>query len=315
MTNDKAEPLKSMRVLQMPIPTGAKYEIREMDGGKIIMGVPILSPGRWRDSNTMTECIYTPKSLQNYSVIRNGLWTRHPGGVPRSALEKVGEKRDVYYGDNPNDTVGKALRANIFYHARTQDSRDALTLMEEGIVSSLSVEHGGKESWNSEEKAYEMHNIDLYGSAQVDVGACEGASHLFSELHPLDAERQRDDEIEQGGDTIDEKEFEEMKEKLTALEKSSAEKDGQIKELSENLEKAKQGEGDKQLAAAMDEIKELKAAREKDEERIKALENMPDPKSTGAGGGAPTELEDGYPGVTFKRDEIYDGRRDMSWQT
>lgn len=136
------------------------------DGG-ISITAKLLASGTWTDSNVGTPLFYSEKALETYAKnwMDTSLWSRHSGGTPRSITDKIGEIK------NPRFENG-AVFGDLWLHGKTQTSRDTIELIKNNLVKAVSVEHGGKERWNTTNKRYEIEEIIFLGCAVVNRGAC-----------------------------------------------------------------------------------------------------------------------------------------------
>jgi hypothetical protein len=154
-----------------------------VDGGLLVRNVRLLGSGTWIDSNIQTPLYYPAETLQKYAGnwIDRSLWNRHSGGSPRAITDKIGEIRTPRFMDN-------AVFGDLWLHEKTQNSKDVAEMIKAGLVDYVSVEHGGKEIYNPNEKRYEAEQIVFGGVAVVNQGACKvctinNESTLDSESH------------------------------------------------------------------------------------------------------------------------------------
>lgn len=248
--------------------------VRGGDGSLLVKDVPLLAEGEWTDSSVQTPLFYPQSILKkcaNNWVIRS-IWARHSGGMPRSITDKVGEIENERF-----DESAKAILGDLRFHCRTQVSKDCSELVEGGFINAVSVEHGGTEKFNREASRYEAEELEFYGLAMVDRGACETcvirrkSSIDESQIHAeLSSERtpSRNGEASEGGKkNMDEEmvnKFAEIEARLAALEE-------QLKPESEGEGEPSQDEP-KEMAKLELTIKELG-------EKVKALEMVPNKKT------------------------------------
>jgi hypothetical protein len=154
-----------MRELRAKISLG---QYQEVDSGLLVKDVKLLASGTWTDSHMGTPLFYPEAVLERYASnwVDNSLWSRHGGGIPRSITEKIGEIRNPRYN-------GGAVIGDLWLHEKTQTSRDTAELIKAGLVDYVSVEHGGKERWNAQEKRYDAEELVFGGVAVVNKGACK----------------------------------------------------------------------------------------------------------------------------------------------
>jgi len=156
------------RQLRIRLPQGQFIELGPNEGGGILIkNVPLLVEGTWRDSRVGTPLHYSSKTLKKCAEnwTSNTLWVKHSGGAPRSIIDKIGEVKNQHFEKD-------GVYGDLWFHMKTQASRDSAELVRAGLVNFVSVEHGGKESYNSKEKRHEAEDITFSGVALVDRGAC-----------------------------------------------------------------------------------------------------------------------------------------------
>lgn len=276
--------------------SGSKYV--ERDGGLLVKDVKLLAEGTWTDSHVQTPLYYPDETLRKYSTnwIDYSLWSRHSGGQPRSIIDKIGEIENPRYGSS-------ATMGDLFYHCRTQTSRDAAEYtkycIDSGTALFVSVEHGGKEVWNPSERRYEASEIVFGGCAVVNQGACKVCQINNEDPTYFDySDSSLEDEY-----LTDTKELED---KIKELEGVIETRDARIKELEQPPVVES---GTKELEAKIAELEtQFKELSEKMEtfdaldNRVKELESKPDPKTTVAG----VEFGIGKPmkSITIKNGEI-----------
>jgi len=258
-----------------------KFERSET--GLLVRDVILLAEGTWTDSYQQTPCRYKTGVLEKYcsNWKDNGLWGRHPGGAPRSVDEKIGEVQNPRY-----DKKLKAVVGDLFFHLKSQKSRDIAEMVEAGIINAVSVEIGGTERYNAKEKCFEAESIDFYGLAVVDKGACqtclirhEEANHYYQDFSPDEGQ---DGMPPQEGDKMDIEELtkvvQDLAAKVAAIEEKLA-----LKQEEAPDEKKPEDE-EKELSKKLTEaLKKLSVA----EERIKKLENTPNSRGHSGGADAP----------------------------
>jgi len=156
------------RQLRIQLPQGQFIELGPNEGGGILVkNVPLLVEGTWSDSRVGTPLHYPSKTLKKCAEnwTSNTLWVKHSGGAPRSIIDKIGEVKNQHFEKD-------GVYGDLWFHMKTQASKDSAELVRAGLVNFVSVEHGGKESYNSKEKRHEAEDITFSGVALVDRGAC-----------------------------------------------------------------------------------------------------------------------------------------------
>lgn len=257
-----------------------KFERSE--SGLLVKDVILLAEGTWIDSYQQTPCRYKPGVLEKYcsNWKDNGLWGRHPGGAPRSVDEKIGDVRNPRY-----DKKLKAVVGDLFFHLKSQKSRDIAEMVEAGIINAVSVEIGGTERYNAKESCFEAESIDFYGLAVVDKGACEtclirhkAANHYYQDFSPA---KGQDGTPPQEGDKMD---IEELSKIVQDLAQKVAAIEEKLTPKQEEAPEKKPEDEEKELSKKLtDALKKLSEA----EERLKKLENTPNFRGHSGSGEAP----------------------------
>lgn len=193
--NEEASP---MRLLSSPF--DSKNEKIEIDGDLLVKGVRMLASGTWTDSAVQTPLHYPAATLEKYA--RNWSdtagWTRHTGGFPRDATDKVAEILNPRYENG-------AVVADIMIYGDTSKGRDMAAQVKKGRVKYVSVEHTGDERYNASTRQLEATSINFSGFAFVNKGACKLCR--INEAAPLEAVQDAPEPVVQV-ETMDTKELE-----------------------------------------------------------------------------------------------------------
>jgi hypothetical protein len=253
--------------------------VTEPDGSLLIRDVPMLAEGQWTDSAVGTPLFYPAKALEEYAGNWSDTsgWSRHLGGVPRDSTDKVAEAVNPHYGQftDKNGAVHQAVVSDVRVHPHTQKSRDMQEMIRHGLISFVSVEHGGDERLNPVTRQMEAHTLTFSGFAFVNKGACKLCR--LNEQPPSDAPKETP-AIPPEEPEMDTKELEAKLEAVTKeLEAVKAQKPAAVTV-----------EIPKELTEAVGKIKELADTNAALLKRIDALEKDGTP-ATGAG--ATHELE------------------------
>ena len=247
-----------------------------LEGGALkVTNIVALAEGEWTDSAVGTPLFYPSRVLEadHGKWVAPGIWSRHMGGTARSITDKIGIVKNPRY-----DAELKAVIVDGIFHGKTQASRDVIELIENEIVTDVSVEVGGKDEWNATTKRYEAASLAFYGLAVVDRGACTVCKMKRNEAIECQAEEERKD-----------METKELEQKLAALEAEKVElvkkADTEKAELAKQLEAVSKSRVDEQAATkvANDElVKKLSEALA----RITELEKTPTAPLTLPGNGS-----------------------------
>lgn len=261
------------------------------DKGLLVRDAILLAEGTWADSNVRTPCYYPSAVLERYASNwkENGLWSRHPGGVPRSVADKVGSVVDPRYSSEY-----KAIMGDLLFHMKSQLSRDIAEMVQEGLVNAVSVEIGGEEYYNRKTKQNEAVSIDGYGVAVVDKGACDvclirhkSASdadiiiHADKLLMPDKGEDEPPKEVTDLEIGELEKKLQDLAARVSAIEKEMAPEEEEKKEepKGEDKEKKEASAVDEVLRTLTGTVEEMRKQQTEANEKIKALENTAKPRT------------------------------------
>lgn len=167
---------------------GGKFE-KTPEGGLRVKGVKLLAVGTWTDSAQRTACEYSAETLKQYAGNWHdyAIWSRHFGGVPRSITEKIGMVENPRFESD-------AVVGDLFYHGVTQQSRDTISMIENGLANFVSVETISKEKWNVGKKVYQAQELGFTGLATVNQGACRVCKIRDNEAEAAMPDKEREDE-------------------------------------------------------------------------------------------------------------------------
>ena len=279
------KPVSQTRTLEISISPG--NFIRLKNGGLQVNNIVALAEGTWTDSAIGTPLHYGARILERDASnwIGRGIWTRHQGGSPRSITDRIGMIKNPRY-----DADQKAIVVDGTFHGRSQASKDVIQMIEDGEVTDVSAEVGGKEVWNAETKRYEAASLAFYGFATVDRGACTVCKMKRNEA--AECEQLEEEERKQ-------METKELEQKLAALETEKVElakkAETEKAELTKQLEAVSKSKTDEE-SAHKTAVEAMTAKIAEYETRVKELEKQAVPPITKPGNGdsAPkqvTELE------------------------
>lgn len=163
-TQDASSAAQRTRMLAIPF---KRSRMVHEDGGLLVHDVTMLAAGTWTDSAVQTALNYPERTLQKYATNWSDTsgWARHAGGSSRDATDKVAEVRNPRFQDG-------AVVGDIFIHGYTQKSRDVIELVKRKLIAMVSVEHTGREKYNSTTRQLESESLNFSGFAFVHKGAC-----------------------------------------------------------------------------------------------------------------------------------------------
>jgi len=149
---------------QLPIEISNKI-ISKSGDSRTYRDVIILTPGDWTDSQTRAPVRYSTALLKEFHTN----WTRDFLNLDHnwSSLSRVG------WVQNPRCLQDGTVIADIKISKVTQNGRDIVESIEDGLINELSVELLSDDKWDSDESIRLASNIEFIGLAIVTTGACE----------------------------------------------------------------------------------------------------------------------------------------------
>jgi len=122
----------------------------------------MIAPGSHTDSITMSPVEYTPELLQRTvnNIQENYLNIDHS----HETLKRIGRFVNPYWD-------GEKVRADLYIYPVTQNSRDTIELIDNGLVNWLSVELITEDGWNHNNERY-VKDLEYIGLAVVTAPAC-----------------------------------------------------------------------------------------------------------------------------------------------
>jgi len=285
MSKDKETGIDYFNTLrELRLPFVNKFEDTE-DGGLLVRDVRLLAPGYWTDSLSQQGTEYTLEAIKNAEWKDTALWSRHSGGAPRSIADKIGDVRNHRIDE-------KGVIGDLYFHRRTQLSRDIAEMTKAGLYNYVSSEMMTVESWNQKTGRYQTEKIIFTGVATVNKGAC-----AICTITENSGENLMTKENEKGFEDLKK----ELEEKIGVFEKKVKELED-FKDHTSELEELKAK--NKELEEKITELESGKRINEL-EKRIKELENTPAEPKTSDITEHELELPDNDIIVDRKTGEIY----------
>jgi hypothetical protein len=128
---------------------------------RIYEGSVLLSPGTWADSVTNAPVLYRSDILSKYaSNWEDNLITLGHDPMGSDPLRIVGTVQNQRWENG--SVVG-----DLYINTKTQAGRDAVSLIEAGLVNNVSVEMMTKDYWDSNKNVRYADNIRFKGVAIV----------------------------------------------------------------------------------------------------------------------------------------------------
>jgi len=142
--------------------------IQKSSDERIFRGATLITPGVWTDSVSRRPISYTPSELNKASRnwISNYLNCDHDWSV----LKLAGTVQNTRWENN-------AVKGDLYINTKLSAGREAVTLIDMGLVNALSVELQSIDKYDDETNNLLASDIDFIGCAVIygDRGACKDA--------------------------------------------------------------------------------------------------------------------------------------------
>lgn len=158
---------KNLKTIHNPM---VKFEYDKSLFGKstdvrIYHDATLITPGVFSDSITMSPVKYSEDVLSttvnkwhsNYLNINHS----------RNVLDRIGRVVNPYYSDG-------RVKGDLYIFPVTQNARDTIELIDEGLINWLSVELITEDSWDRNDERY-VSDLKYMGVAVVTEPACSNA--------------------------------------------------------------------------------------------------------------------------------------------
>jgi len=138
--------------------------IQKSGDARVYNNAILLTPGSWSDAMTKAPVEYTEDQLcksasrweENYLNIDHS----------RGTLDRIGTV------NNPRWFKG-CVMADLFIYPITQNAKDAIALIDSGMVNSLSVELSSLDKWDNNTNKRFAEDITFFGLAVCTDPACK----------------------------------------------------------------------------------------------------------------------------------------------
>ena len=135
---------------------------------RIYRDATLLTSGEWTDSVSRTPITYTDTALK----LSARFWTKNILNVDHEwkVLNTIGTIENPYYYKG-------AIKGDLFITPITQNRKDAINLIDNNEVNSLSIELMSQDSWDADECKRYATDIEYLGCALIygENGACKDA--------------------------------------------------------------------------------------------------------------------------------------------
>ena len=143
------------------------YEVKNENifKDRIYKGAVLISPGIFRDSASKKRIFYSGKILEKsalnwpdpvYLTLDHG----------KSVLDRVGYVNKIHWN-------GEKIIGDLHILPITTKSKDIISLIDNNIINSLSIEAMTSESYNKKLGCLELDGIEFIGVSIVTYPACE----------------------------------------------------------------------------------------------------------------------------------------------
>ncbi len=143
-----------------------KRIISKSTDAKIYRGVTLITPGTFVDSITQAPVKYSKEVLREFA----SNWTENYLNLDHSyeTLDRIG------YIENPRFEDG-VVKADLYIYPVTDNAKDVINLIDNGLINWLSVEITTEDYWSQEDDRRYAQDIEYIGAAIVLHPACEGS--------------------------------------------------------------------------------------------------------------------------------------------
>lgn len=159
--------MKNLHRHTIPFNYNKKILYKSMDD-RVFKDATLLTPGEWTDSVSRTPITYTDAAL----FLSANNWTKNILNLDHEwkVLNTIGTVQNPRYHSG-------SIRADLFVTPRTQNGKDAITLIDLGLVNALSIELMSNDTWDSDDFKRYATDIEYLGCAMVygDNAACSEA--------------------------------------------------------------------------------------------------------------------------------------------
>jgi hypothetical protein len=140
--------------------------IQKSGDARVYNNAVLLTPGEWSDAMTRAPVKYTEEQLSK-SATR---WEESYLNIDHSqgTLDRIGIVKNQKWYKN-------SVMGDLYIYPITQNARDAIALIDSGLVNSLSVELSSVDRWDFQENMRFAEDIAFFGLALVLHPACTGA--------------------------------------------------------------------------------------------------------------------------------------------
>jgi len=141
----------------------SKMIIHKSGDSKIYRDVVIFTPGDWTDAITNAPVRYSTHELKkSYNK-----WSKNYLNLDHSwsVLDRIGYVNNVRYQN-------EKLIADLQIFRDTQNGKDVIESIENGLINELSVELLSTDVWDSKEMIRLATDLEFIGCAIVTEGAC-----------------------------------------------------------------------------------------------------------------------------------------------
>ena len=135
---------------------------------RVYRNCPLLTEGAYVDGLSRTKAFYSNKVLNDYGNNHiDKVWLDIDHNV-MDILSRIGEVDIKGFKNN-------AVTGDLKIYKITQNAKDTVALIDNGLVTDLSVEILTKDKWNSEKEYYDVLGFVITGIGVVVKGACPSA--------------------------------------------------------------------------------------------------------------------------------------------
>jgi len=155
----------SYHKLKFPLIYNKKI-VQKYGDARVYRDAVLLTPGTWTDAVSMSPIEYTSEELQKSAKV----WESNYLNIDHSwkTLDRIGYVRDTYFSNN-------SVKGDLYIYPITQNSKDAIALIDAGLINALSVELYSRDVWSNKSESRLATDITFCGLAVVTDPACKDA--------------------------------------------------------------------------------------------------------------------------------------------
>ena len=156
---------QNMKKVKLSMPFKYDNKIIEKSTTRTYRNVPILHPGEYSDGYSRTMCYYPKDVVQKYALNWEGKYLDIDHDIHK-VLSRIGWVEPKGW-----DAKQNAIIADLKILPVTQNAKDTIALIDNGLIDAVSVEMYIADSYNDEKNMQQADEILIVGTGVVVSGA------------------------------------------------------------------------------------------------------------------------------------------------